>query len=283
MNKIKSIFAITGASGFIGQAIVRSLRSEGITVLELGRTPSPHCPGHDFYFWELGMPIPSEIGSRASFLIHCAWVIKSTRAHPIDLNERGSKLLVDSAKKLKINGLLFISSLSAYSKARSNYGRAKYRVEEIFQNEGGVVIRPGLVYGESSGGLFASFEKMVDSFPVVPALILLQGKIYLCHIDDLIRVISNTLKMPSPNINLIIAAHPQGITFRELIRNLARQSKKLVFIPSIPWQAIWVTLKFAEFLRINLRTSADSLLSLAYPNPELNFEDSYPLLYRKWN
>jgi len=53
---------------------------------------------------------------------------------------------------------VLISSLAAFAGARSRYGQANLELECGVLDRGGIVLRPGVVFGADAGGLFAPWR-----------------------------------------------------------------------------------------------------------------------------
>ena len=78
--------------------------------------------------------------------------------------------------------MIVLSSMSAYEGTTQIYGRAKPRIEAATLQVGGCVLRPGLVYGASAGGMVAALRKLAR-LPVV-AVPIGEMRQYTVHEDD---------------------------------------------------------------------------------------------------
>jgi nucleoside-diphosphate-sugar epimerase len=279
------VCAVTGASGFIGAEIVKALLNAEINVVELGRRTIHQKPRVKWIQWTLGDPFPESLEGQVDTLIHCAWIVGDSSHQSKQLNVQGSQILIESALKLNVKNVIFISSLSAYANARSQYGHTKFLVENHVKRSNGIIIRPGLVYGEKSGGLFSTLEKMVSKLPIIPVIAHMKEKLYLCRIENLTNLIvlavNNRLPV-QPGSTPITAAHDHPFSMLELLKGMAQEQHKTPLFPKVHWRLVWALLKLAEIFRIKLRTSGDSLLSLAYPNPKLEFQPELKNFFQKW-
>ena len=59
-----------------------------------------------------------------------------------------------------------------------------------------IVLRPGLVYGPGSRGLYGRMRGMVERLPVLPLLGGGAAPVQPIHVDDLCRAILRALEMP---------------------------------------------------------------------------------------
>ncbi|HEY3742719.1 MAG TPA: NAD(P)-dependent oxidoreductase, partial [Bryobacteraceae bacterium] len=123
---------VTGASGFIGSALVEHLHAEAVRYRE---------------------PRPLD----ADVIIHCAHDFSSGA---LTRNIELARALLPARR------VLYFSSCSAVPHARSEYGSTKYRVEQLFKDAGHTIIRPGLVIG--LGGLFLRSTRPLRSARIVP-------------------------------------------------------------------------------------------------------------------
>jgi nucleoside-diphosphate-sugar epimerase len=265
---------ITGASGYVGRCISEHLESQGWKITELGRKPSL-CPNREFIHWSLNQHIEDSIALSADLLIHCAWDFSvSNQKLAEEVNKQGSIRLFQKAKNNQVKKIIFISTTSAFDDAKTLYGKVKLQVEKEVLILGGIVIRPGLIWGKKIGAMVGALAKVAGSLPIIP----LPGnglqKFYPCSIEDLAVCIdhlanrSDSLK----NLGPITAASEKFIYLREILNYYAKKSgKKPLFIP-IPCFPIYFVIRLVECLGIKLRFRSDAFLSLMNLNENPDFE-----------
>ncbi len=78
---------------------------------------------------------------------------------------------------------IFLSTLSAEPDALSDYGRAKYELEQRFTAAQQIVFRLGVVVGD--GGMYARIRSSATRLPVTPLLDGGRQLIYVLGIDTL--------------------------------------------------------------------------------------------------
>src|SRR5580698_2400319 len=163
------VCAITGASGYVGSRVAQRLGQDA-RVVALTRKPA----GNADISWSLTSTddiAPLFRQQRVSVLIHAAWDFSAVTSQEIQrVNVEGSIRLLRMAKAAGVSRIVFISTISAFAGARSLYGKAKLQVESAAAELGGIVLRPGLVFGDSPGGVFGSIRKQVQHQKFIPLI-----------------------------------------------------------------------------------------------------------------
>lgn len=256
-------WAVTGSSGFVGSALCHWLARQGKTVLRLQRSPGQEgCVP-----FELGRPLPLSAFDGVDVLVHCAYDFRPRAPEEIErLNVKGSRLLLQAARDAGIRRLVFVSSASAYPGCCSLYGQAKLRVETDARELGGSVLRPGLVYADTPGGIAGALEKLT-ALPILPVVSGGHQPLFLVHRDDLLRVIERAGEGPVGDKPLFVA-HSTPVAFREVLSLFARRHGRRVVLVSIPSRLAFEALRAAERIGVPTGFRSDSLVALLHPNPE---------------
>jgi len=272
--------AITGASGYVGGKIRDAFQSRNHEVLSWSRRPHPVAwTRYDLMDDPCSLP-----WDHVDALIHTAYDFD-----PIDWdkmvesNVKPSIELLRAARTAGVGRLVFISSISSFEGTHSNYGKAKLMIEEAALQLGAVVIRPGLVWGQLSGGVMGALESLVSKFPVIPYLYGSGGLgQYLVHEEDLSHaVVSIAEGLPAGAGSIHEAAHPDPVSILSILKAIAvRSGKSRRFIP-IPWHLAMFGLKAAETVGIHPPFRSDSLIGLIHRNPNLlHASPLYGVVYR---
>jgi nucleoside-diphosphate-sugar epimerase len=267
---MKKICAITGSNGYVGGCVKNYLAARGWEILELTRQPKPNSRSVKF---QLGAETSPASLAGVAALVHCAYDFKPLHWDEIhEVNVAGSRKILEAARAAKIPKIIFISSISAFDGCRSLYGRAKLEIEKIALANGALVIRPGLIYGNDSGGMFGRLTAQVRQSSVIPLVGDGSQIQFLVHHEDLCAFIE---KYAAEKIEIapqiLTAANEQPWAFKQLLLEIARaQNKKIKFIP-LPWRLIWAGLKAAELCGLKLNFRSDSLVSLMHQNPQPDF------------
>ena len=260
---------ITGTGGYVGGHLAHSFMASGHEVITLSRSNG----------FSLGRirRLP-----KMDLLIHAAYDFKAFGASEIQrVNVNGSRELFLAAKSQGVARLLFISSLAAFPETQSLYGKGKLAVEKCVSELGGIVVRPGTIYGGKEGGIIGTLKKL-SKFPVI----FLPGggnqKLFLVHIDDLSKAISILVEMqlPVPTTPMSIAGTPP-VLLKELITQLAGSRRHFV---SVPEQLALLLLRSTEIiLRSACPVRSDSLISLLNSNSTPDFTHALKFTYRAFD
>lgn len=271
MNQLNC--AVTGSSGYVGKHIVNALRQQGYITYELGRLQKGAQLEKFFLKFDLNsteMPNLQNI----DVLIHCAYDFSAdTISKSKKINLEGSLRLLQHAKKSGIKRIILISSLSAFEKAKSVYGKTKLFLEKQARTLDVTIVRPGLIFGQNTQGIVGAMQKFIKKFPVVPLIGDGKQEFYPCYIVDLCHLISYLSITDAVYEKPIIAATKKAVTFRDLIKILAQTKNKKVILIPIPFSLIWLGLKFFEMLPINIGLRSDSLIGAQFYDKNTNFSN----------
>jgi nucleoside-diphosphate-sugar epimerase len=267
---MNNVCAITGSNGYVGGCVKNYFAARDWEILELTRRPKSNSHAIKF---QLGEKISSDELAGVNALVHCAYDFKPLRWKEIvEINVEGSRKILEAARTAKIPKIIFISSISAFDDCKSLYGKAKLEIEKIALDCGALVIRPGLVYGNDSGGMFGKLSAQIGNSSVIPMIGDGSQIQFLVHNEDLCAFIE---KLATGKIQIepqiLTAANPEPWPFKKLLLEIARsQNKKIKFIP-LPWRLVWLGLKSAELCGLKLNFRSDSLVSLMNQNPKPDF------------
>jgi len=260
--------AITGASGYVGRVLTEHLKGKGFTILPLGRKAGD-------YPFQLGGDNDYSVLDKAGILIHCAYDFTARAWAEIErINVQGSIELLSKARKRGVSKIIFISSISTYEEAKSNYGKAKLAVEKEAHALGTVVVRPGIVFGKNAGGVIGTMSQFIRKHHIVPLIGNGMQVFYPCHDADLAQAIEKLIVAPVAPAHPITAAGKEPITYKNLMHTLAQcNSTKIMLIP-IPSGLLYAVFTLAHTLGIKTKRGADSIVNLNTPNPTPDFRET---------
>lgn len=258
-NPADVVVGITGAGGYLGSALGQSLRSSGVEVVAFRRSTPNSLDATDRYF-ELGeRPEPGTFAG-ISCLVHAAWDLRETNPRRSwECNVDGSKRLLAAALDDGVQRFVFVSSMSAYFGTRQHYGIAKLAVERAVLEAHQLVVRPGLVYGGTPGGMVLTLSKLAR-LPVIP--VFRDAKLFTAHIDDLTVAVEKLVLHAEVASGVFGLANESPTTFPDVMRALAREVGSTTATLPIPWHPLLAALRVAERIGVPLPVRSDSLLGL---------------------
>lgn len=261
----KKKILITGGTGFIGGHLRDQLQNSSWDVQNLGR--SERSP----YQWTLNTRPGPETFEEVEVLIHCAYDLALARWDDIQkINIEGTEKLFEVAAAAGIKKFVLISSIAAFDNCQSDYGRAKLACENIAQRYNSIILRPGMVYGEESGGVYGAMENWVKSLPVTPVLVP-SPDLYMCHIQDLCGLIKEIVSQESWSADTIPAGQSTPMSFKQVIRALQRRHGSKKPVVPIPWRFPWMACKALEVAGLRPPFRSDGLVGLMRSNPAIDF------------
>ena len=268
----KGTCAVTGASGYVGSILVREL-SKHMPVVRLVRKPASDLDiGWTF---QTSNDVAVTLQSRGvKTLVHAAWDMRATTFD--DLHKTcvdGSRTLFDAATRAGVERIVFISTISAFEGCRSAYGKTKLEVEKMLTGKPGAVLRPGLVFGSDSGGVFGGIRKQVHGSRFLPMIGSGETPQYLLDENTLAQTVVSAVAGQFDHLRgrPITLAGLKPWPFRDLVQNIARSEGRDVKLVPVPWQLLFCGIRLGELLKLNLPFRSDSVLSFIYSNRNPDF------------
>lgn len=150
---------MTGSTGYVGGAVLRG-RPPG-TVRALQRTKNMAVEGIEVTVGDLRDSAACErLLDGADVLLHCASYIGPSEDLATEVNDHGTRTLVEAAVRAGVSRIIYVSTTGVYGlgpfvaasedtilSPESATSRSRLRAEQHVLAAGGTVIRPHIVYG----------------------------------------------------------------------------------------------------------------------------------------
>ncbi len=229
---VTRLVALTGATGFIGSNLIRSLMAGEVRVRALTRRPVPDDGLHPTIDWVSGSledPATLErLVQGADAVVHCAGAVRgASRRFFEETNAQGTARLVEAAARQPTPPrFLFVSSLAAREPHLSWYAASKRHGEELLHERADgmawAVFRPTAVYGRGDREMMPLFESMRRG--LLPVVGRSEARLTLLHVDDLVKAIARWLEHPEAvqGVFELNDGTPDGYDWR-LIAQIAEQ------------------------------------------------------------
>ena len=180
--------AVTGATGFVGQALLDRALETGLTVKALTRRDQLPRDGVEWVSGDLESAQALRALIRgAEAVIHVAGVVNDAARFESG-NVLGTLNVIEAAKAEGVQRFIHVSSLSAREPDLSAYGASKARAEKLIMASGldWTIVRPPGIYGPRDVDYFEMFRlARWGVMPVPPK----EGRASIIHVDDLARLL----------------------------------------------------------------------------------------------
>jgi len=195
--------ALTGATGFIGAAMLPHLTGAGWRVRALYRPRKarmpPRLPGVEWLPGDLESPSALDaLVAGTDAVVHCAGVVRGARRSDFDrVNAEGAGRLAQAAARLgRIPRFLLISSVAARMPELSHYAASKLQGECAVKAASATMrwtaLRPPVVFGPGDRELLPLFRCIAKGFAPLPAG--RPGRFSLLYVDDLATAVLRWLE-----------------------------------------------------------------------------------------
>ncbi|MFJ3120887.1 NAD-dependent epimerase/dehydratase family protein [Pseudomonas protegens] len=259
---------ITGATGYIGQRLSVLAAANGYEVICATRQP---CSATYIWLAYDLLGTPPECPAGVQVIIHLA-ADTSTGTHTnLDYEVTAAKALINRAQQACAR-FIFISSQTAGAMATSDYGRTKWRIEQEVLAAGGVVVRPGQVYGGPERGLFGLLTGLVRRIPLIPQFIPAPS-VQPIHVDDLAASILTIVEREDIGSEIFKLGAIQSISFKGFLLSIATHRVRAVRLP-VPVPVVLLKLIAAVLGRsLSTKLGLQRILSLINL-PRMDSEES---------
>lgn len=183
------VIAVTGATGFLGQALLDAARDAEMGVRALTRKPQADWAGVTWIAGDLSdRSALARMCLGAEAVIHVAGLVNTP--DPADFAEAnvvGTLNVIEAAQAAGVRRLIFVSSLSAREPELSAYGASKARAEQLVMASAldWTIVRPPTIYGPRDTEMFELFRAARWGLVPVPRSASGEGRSSIIHADDL--------------------------------------------------------------------------------------------------
>lgn len=207
---------VTGATGFLGGHLVRSLRGLGVDVVAVGRNAEKLAAlGGSALRCDISRPILAAYVPDIDMIVHCAALSApfGKRADFIEANVDGTQNIIALAQAKDVRRIVHISTPSIYFSYQdqldvaesyplpepvNHYAETKATAENLIREQLGersIILRPRGIYGPGDTALLPRVLRAAQQRPL-PVLRGGQAAIDLTYVGDVVDAIIAALKAP---------------------------------------------------------------------------------------
>jgi lipopolysaccharide/colanic/teichoic acid biosynthesis glycosyltransferase/NAD dependent epimerase/dehydratase family enzyme len=280
---------VTGASGFIGNALSQVCVSKGQSVVAVFRQAPPEWPSNHEY---LRCHAVGDIDGQTEWesvlcgidvVVHCAARVHVSREREVNplvayrlVNVEGTLRLAREAAAAGVRRFVFVSSIgvcgnesfspfdeSSPTYPHDEYSRSKLEAESALlglarlSSMEVVIIRPPLVYGVGAPGSFSSLVSWINRGVPLP-LGAVNNKRSLLALDNLVSFLllcASREDSPMAANQIFVISDGEDVSTSDLLRKVAKAAGRPCRLVSMP---LWVLRAGASLL--GKRALADRLL-----------------------
>ena len=237
--------ALTGATGFIGSALVNHLEAAGWQIQALVRSTSLGKRQEEATTqWVEGdlenLDSLRSLVNGVDAVVHCAGAVRGgSRVHFNRVNVGGVARLVQVAtEQHQVPRFLLISSLAAREPHLSAYAASKRQGEEILAKNAGKMVwaalRPPAVYGPGDKELLPLLRWMGRG--IAPVLGSRSARFSLLYVEDLARAVLQWLDSGSSERQSfeLHDGHQNGYTWSDVVDTVSRLRGRSVLRIQVP-------------------------------------------------
>ncbi len=295
---------VTGASGFVGQSIVKALKLADYHVVAVSRNLnvsnadiSVYVPDYSFQNeWQ-------RLLSSNDVVIHLAarvHIMQDQAENPLEaflaVNLHNTVSLAKAAAKVGIKRFVFVSSIKVNGEhthsqefseqdaanPQDAYAVSKWEAEKALreiEKETGmqvVILRPPLIYGPNVKANFASLIKLVDKGVPLP-LASINNKRSLIYLGNFVDAIITCVQHPKAAGNTYLVSDGEDISMPQLIRKIAYALNRPSRLFSFPVPIMYLIAKLAGKSSSLQRVTQSLAIDSSKIRQELNWHPPFTI------
>jgi len=243
MQAVRQVF-VTGATGFVGHALLQRLCAAGHVVRCLVRRGSEGAlRGHGAIARIEGDVVTrqglEEGVAGCDTVIHLVGIIREHHASGVTferVHTHGTMNVLEAATAAGIRRYLHMSALGTRPEAAAHYHRTKWAAEEAVRASGleWTIFRPSIIYGRGDG-LVTMLASMVRRLPAVPVIGSGRQRLQPIPVEQVAAGFASALDLPATIKRTYEVGGPEAVTMVELLdligRALGRRRVPKIHLP----------------------------------------------------
>ncbi|GHK20340.1 hypothetical protein ECZU03_41290 [Escherichia coli] len=256
---------VLGASGYIGQHLVRTLSQQGHQIPAAARhvdrlaklqLANVSCHKVDLS-WPDNLPALLQDIDTVYFLVH-----SMGEGGDFIAQERQVALNVrDALREVPVKQLIFLSSLQAPPHEQSDHLRARQATADILREAGVPVteLRAGIIVGAGSAA-FEVMRDMVYNLPVLTPPRWVRSRTTPIALENLLHYLVALLDHPASEHRIFEAAGPEVLSYQQQFEHFMAVSGKRRWLIPIPFPTRWISVWFLNVITSVPPTTAKALI-----------------------
>ena len=212
---------VTGATGFVGPAVVQRLVDDGHTVrvLEHSEGSSADLPSQEAVSGSMTDPASlREAAEGQDVVVHLVAILTGKPEEFRSVMEQGTRDLLEAARGAGVRRFVLMSALGTTEETKDlvPYYGAKWQMEQDVKASGleYVIFRPSFVFGRD-GGALGQFKKIAKLAPVTPIVGPGTQRIQPIWVDDVAAYFAAGVEKPEAANRTFELGGPDVVTWNE--------------------------------------------------------------------
>ncbi|WP_120076818.1 NAD-dependent epimerase/dehydratase family protein [Aurantiacibacter odishensis] len=272
--------AITGGTGFVGQAVMDEAEGQDLSIRSLTRRDQADRTG---VFWVKGdlssADALASLVRDADAVIHIAGVVNAPDAAIFaEGNVTGTGNVVAAMRAQGVRRLVHVSSLAAREPGLSLYGKSKHEAERVVEASGldWTIVRPPAVYGPRDTEILEVFKAAKWGVVPMPP----QGRASMIHVSDLARlllILAATTADGQPRVMEPDDGRQGGWSHTEMAKAIGVAMGRRVWAPNVPRSVLMGAGRLDRFLRGSAaKLTPDRASYMAHPDWTSSVDKAVP-------
>lgn len=274
------IIAITGGTGFVGQAVLDEAEGRNLGIRALTRRNQSDRAGISWIRGDLSnVDALGTLVRDVDAVIHIAGVVNAPDAAGFAQgNVTGTANVVAAMQAAGARRLVHVSSLAAREPDLSLYGRSKHEAERVVEASDldWTIVRPPAVYGPRDTEILEVFKAAKWGIVPMPP----QGRASLIHVSDLARLLLALAELDGASAPRTVEpddGREDGWSHTELAAAIGEAMDKRVWAPNVPRAVLMAAARLDRLVRgSRAKLTPDRASYMAHPDWTSRADKSVP-------
>jgi uncharacterized protein YbjT (DUF2867 family) len=248
---VAPIITVFGATGFLGQRIVRRLHEHGCAVRIASRHPGQARAlfgTNDPRFRPIdgdirsGQSVADAIAGARGVVNAVSLYIEHGKETFHAVHVEGAQRVAVEARRLGVEQFVHISGIGADAQSQSPYIRSRGQGELAVRTAypGAILIRPAVIFAPDDAFL-SVILKLLQRLPAYPIFGSGMTRLQPVHVDDVAEAVARIVQRTERDPITLECGGPQVYTYRDLVRTVAREASlkpRLIPVPFGVWYGL---------------------------------------------
>ncbi len=241
---------ITGATGFIGQRLVKQLRAENYPLRCLSRRPRPPVPA-DIETVQGDLFDPASLTDALQGIDTAYYLVHSLDAGEAKFARKdriAARNFLDAAENSGVKRVIYLSGLGD-AETLSEHLRSREEVARILQTGyfKTTVLRAAIIIG-AGGASFEILRFLVKTQPVIPDLSDLETRCQPIAVDNVIGYLAGCLKHEETAGESFDIGGPEVFSYKAMLERMAKVAGDVNLYCPTPIFSAWLTSRMIGLL-----------------------------------